>query len=218
LVRDGSGSESIKLMIALNALTPASKGAATESNGAGAEPHVSTSHSRAANIFALISLVVFALTTAALIRSFSARDLIGWQSDSHPLNVGAVRAGEFRIAANTSRGHVGFGLEKFDWPVDPHTKSRWSILTFRPAMSLIYEASPYDRSNIELAGFQWVHFATRNQMGSTVNYAVYALILPIWPLLIASGIPPWLWWRRRRKLGVRGFPVTADVNASSMSA
>ena len=169
------------------------------------------------SIFALISLVVFALTTAVIIRGLLALDHIEWGSGERVVTEGQIRASGIAFGADASRGAVRFTFVHTDWSVNPTSSQRWLTQYFRPSATLIIGQSPFDRENVELAGFQWVRRVIPNRPRNIVDQQLYALILPLWPLLIASAIPPWLWWRRRRKLGARGFPVGAVAEPGGSS-
>ena len=161
------------------------------------------------SICAVISLVVFALTTATLIRSFLAYEHAYWTSRSHPVESGPIGAWAVTLEGALSRGGVGLYFERCDWFNDPVREPQWSIDSVPPGNSLVFPQSEFDRTNVEFAGFQWVHKTTETRPSNVATIDVYFLLLPLWPLLIASAVPPWLWWRRRRKLGARGFPVSA---------
>jgi hypothetical protein len=168
-----------------------------------------------ADLVAFISLLVFLITAAALVRSFLVLDHISWASDSHSVNEGPMRARRVLFQAAPSRGAIGFCLERYDWSIDSGSHSSWRVNTHHPARSVIEGLPPMGRADLQLAGFQWSHTIVKTQWGTLLGQETRWLVLPLWPLLIASAIPPWLWWRRRRRrMGGRGFPITPPPSPS----
>ena len=160
---------------------------------------------RGGSILALIALLLFAGGAAALALSFRTREIIQWSPGARSLMDGKIRTRIMRYEASLSRGAVGFWLTREDWTTEAGTRPGWFHVRSRPT-SLITEPLPQDRTNLRFAGFQWYHGVFPNQVAGLREHVVHILVLPLWPLLLVSAVPPWLWWRRRRRTG-RGFSV-----------
>jgi hypothetical protein len=85
------------------------------------------------------------------------------------------------------------------------TKAGWFSYDNKP-INLGADPSPQDRLNLRFAGFQIYYGLFPHQVEGLRTHLVQMLILPLWPMLLCA-IPPWLWWRRRRRTRGRGFSV-----------
>jgi hypothetical protein len=159
-----------------------------------------------APLLALISLLLFVGGAAVGVRGFLVRDGVQWRPQaSHP-TAGPVRTRFMTYEAALARGVIAFYVVRDEWTkADAGRQPGWNYFTFLPS-SLITEPLPQDRTNFRLAGFQWYHGVFQNQVPGLQAHVVHVLVLPLWPLLLVTAIPPWLWWRRRRIRGP-GFPV-----------
>jgi len=84
----------------------------------------------------------------------------------------------------------------------PSPGGHWASELSIPRRSFGNRMSPFDSFNLRFAGFQIQFNAASNPPGWWTGKV---LILPLWSFLL-FGVPPLLWWRRRRRPD-RGFTV-----------
>jgi len=148
------------------------------------------------NSFCLFSLLVFASSVILLVSSFLVR------SEVAAIDVRSPAASTVYSVA-IARGEVGIARDVFDDSVlgtGRFTRWLWSQQLW--PSSLHDRTTPGDLAYTDVLGFQY----NRWQTGGYSHLSRWHLVLPFW-LFFPAAVPPFLWWRKWRKKGGRGFPV-----------
>lgn len=139
-------------------------------------------------IFSLVLSTYFVVAMANVFRAPPAHPETAIPTWAISIGDGLVTLGHWNIPANAPPPAAGTFSPGTDWS-----------FTFRPILpSTIPDAVWGFRSYTQpLTG-----------RGLTVSW----LSAPVWPLLVASAIPPTLWYRRRLKARAQGFAVETTAS------
>lgn len=150
--------------------------------------------------FCLFSLLVFLSSMTIWVRSYFVMDHFILLTSSGP-----TRLVYWQL--NMSRGTVVMArtVATYDSPT-PAPSSRWQHYTNRPAYLGGFIGFGYSEGTSR----QGFNTGTRMKFASVFGRA---LAFPLW-LFLPAGVPPFLWWRKWRKKGGRGFPVEVTAAAT----
>jgi hypothetical protein len=90
------------------------------------------------------------------------------------------------------------------------SETGWNHERTRPSQDLYLSATWNGKANPRFAGFQ---------VGSDYSFSMNVLthsvyfIFPLW-VFLPAGIPPFVWWRKWRRAGGRGFAVVPAESTS----
>jgi len=165
------------------------------------------------NIFCALSLLIFAASVTLWIRSYFIGEIVecsARQIDSTGQS-GPRLASDYVI--QSSRGAISLALlhtqdARFFTGPWQTLHRRWDLVD-----TLLESHWRYERINVKFLGFQVLYYVLPEVNGSTSSVK---LVLPLWLFLIFA-LPPVMWWRKRRKLAGRGFPLQPIAKTESPS-
>jgi len=160
------------------------------------------------NIFCALSLLIFATSTMLWVRScFISEDF------THLSTSARMNWTDFHV--ELVPGRIRFVHE---WHYDQPARSgfgEWYHNRLSPQVVQYEHRNRGDQFNVRCCGFQLVYCIGADEL---VGCSLLIAAFPLWLFLIFA-VPPLLWWRKRRKLGGRGFPLVEPVaNAGSPNA
>jgi hypothetical protein len=167
----------------------------------------------ASNIFCMLSLLVFVSGMAVWVRSYLVEDDIQrWIVQTDP-PAQSVRTRRLTYSLAWSRGTIYIARSQSNLEGEWPGPTGWFFGHAKPTGVSILASSPNDRANFQLGGFQWVDEFVAQAEGWR---SAQRLSAPLW-LFLPAGIPPWMWWRRWRRSGGRGFAVQVAGSADKGS-
>lgn len=149
------------------------------------------------NLFCLFSLLVFVSSVTIWVRSYYVTDEVGqWVMGT---------SGE-TLSLGLQSGCGSIKVIRFVVRIDGEEQlpTRWHHEQWEPAVHLIKTDPPDEYTNLRLGGFQLLYAFAKHNWGEVSKQE---LTIPLW-LFLPAAVPPFLWWRKWRKKGGRGFPVS----------
>ena len=105
----------------------------------------------------------------------------------------------------TSRGSAALDRFRVEYRGGIAGGVRWNYVREAAPAALVRPSARGDRVNLRFAGVQFVTTASGNAVHAT---RLTRLVLPAWLVLLAAALPPLRAWRRGRRSGRAGFPVS----------
>jgi len=154
------------------------------------------------NIFCALSLLILATSVTLWVRSHRLGETVGYTFQTES----GIQGGCF---ATWDSGMIL--VERWRQKVGPYLEG--------PPGWLHSYQGPFDPCRLQDVSNERIALIfgiSRLGYGSFMDahgqYARQCLVFPLWLFLIFA-VPPLLWWRGRRKLGGRGFPVALPAGA-----
>jgi len=160
------------------------------------------------NIFCALSLGVFVGSVSLWVRSYAVCDTVMWTRTRMDSIQKPMWGRQTIFTIRCSRGALGTLREHTESAEYPVASEGWNYDASRPFSPPDWYTKVLTALDLRLAGAH-LHFAVFTYPGQSWE-SVKILVLPLW-VFLPAGIPPFLWWRKRRKLGGRGFAVQLDA-------
>jgi hypothetical protein len=156
------------------------------------------------NIFCALSLLILATSAMLWVRSYVIWD----QFESKTWGEGE----DVFYSIDCSKGALG--IYRY-WEADDLIQKPggwgWSHHSLKPQPLWNVPGPARVLPTLHFLGLHLHHLSHTTDHGRIVTFGV---ALPLWLFLIFA-VPPLLWWRGRRKIGGRGFPVAAAGGSGS---